>query len=345
MRVRPRGSRDVRELTVGAVVNCSGPSGDTRRLRDPLFDRLRLQGLVRPDPLGLGIDVGSHGALIDNDGFESPLLYYVGPFLRARDWEATAVPELRQYARRMADHLLDSPDTARRRQRRFTSRTASATDDHLPSSLDLAPLTQPRHQSLHATPHQPLVGSRLASREAAAPGRVVTSTGPSDPARTLGLTFTEEAVHGSVRRGDVDGARFNRCVHEFCARQFSDDAGRLRASAIPLKIVPVHVPLAVIPVTSAPVIERVHAQPSPHVHAASMARMEAYQPEFNQEPAPHNPTSHRVRHRRPRKAPSSISTPPAPPSSKSSPASVPPPPRALSNTARRTAASRRSKTS
>jgi uncharacterized NAD(P)/FAD-binding protein YdhS len=112
VRVRPRGSRDIRELTVGAVVNCSGPSGDTRRLRDPLFDRLRLQGLIRPDPLGLGIDVGSHGALIDNDGFESPLLYYVGPFLRARDWEATAVPELRQYARQLADHLADTWDNA-----------------------------------------------------------------------------------------------------------------------------------------------------------------------------------------------------------------------------------------
>lgn len=41
-------------------------------------------------------------------------------------------------------------------------------------------------------------------------------------------------------------------------------------AAIPSKIVPVHVPLAVIPVTSAPVIERVHVQPSP---------------QFNQEPA------------------------------------------------------------
>ena len=111
VRVRPRGSRDVHELTVGTVVNCSGPSGDTRRLRDALFDRLRVQGLVRPDPLGLGIDVGIHGALIDNDGFESPLLYYVGPFLRARDWEATAVPELRQYARRMAGHLLETLTT------------------------------------------------------------------------------------------------------------------------------------------------------------------------------------------------------------------------------------------
>lgn len=110
--VRPRGSREVRELTFGTIVNCSGPTGDTRRLRDPLFDRLRLQGLIRPDPLGLGIDVAPHGALIDNDGFESPLLSYVGPFLRARDWEATAVPELRQYARRLADHLADTWDNA-----------------------------------------------------------------------------------------------------------------------------------------------------------------------------------------------------------------------------------------
>jgi comEA protein len=45
-------------------------------------------------------------------------------------------------------------------------------------------------------------------------------------------------------------------------------------AAIPLKIVPVHVPLDVIPVTTAPVIERVHAQPSP---------------QFNQEPAPPQP--------------------------------------------------------
>jgi comEA protein len=47
-------------------------------------------------------------------------------------------------------------------------------------------------------------------------------------------------------------------------------------AAIPLKIVPVpvHVPLAVIRVTAAPVIERVHVQPSP---------------QFNQDPAPPQP--------------------------------------------------------
>jgi hypothetical protein len=34
------------------------------------------------------------------------VVYYVGPFLRARDWEATAVPELRRAVRLTVDHLL-----------------------------------------------------------------------------------------------------------------------------------------------------------------------------------------------------------------------------------------------
>jgi competence ComEA-like helix-hairpin-helix protein len=54
----------------------------------------------------------------------------------------------------------------------------------------------------------------------------------------------------------------------------------LSRAAIPVKIVPVHVPLAVIPVTSPPVIERV--LPSPDVR---VARME-HHPEFDQDPAP-----------------------------------------------------------
>jgi comEA protein len=57
-------------------------------------------------------------------------------------------------------------------------------------------------------------------------------------------------------------------------------------TAIPVKLVPVHVPLAVIPITSSPIIERVHAQPSPHAH---VTWMETFQSAFNQEPAPQEP--------------------------------------------------------
>jgi uncharacterized NAD(P)/FAD-binding protein YdhS len=98
---------------VGTVVNCRGPAGDTRRLDDPLFAHLRAEGLLRTDPLGLGIDTSDSGALLGRDGHPSATRYYVGPFLRARAWEATAVPELCRYARRLADRLVDDVGRSR----------------------------------------------------------------------------------------------------------------------------------------------------------------------------------------------------------------------------------------
>jgi uncharacterized NAD(P)/FAD-binding protein YdhS len=106
--IRLRGTNDIHELTVGSVVNCTGPAGDTLRLDDPLFTSLRAQGLLQPDPLGLGIETSPDGAALGRNGQPVPTLYYVGPFLRARDWEATAVPELRQYAQQLAEHLIAS---------------------------------------------------------------------------------------------------------------------------------------------------------------------------------------------------------------------------------------------
>jgi uncharacterized NAD(P)/FAD-binding protein YdhS len=105
---RPRGAADTRALKAGAVVNCTGPVSDTRRIRESLFADLCERGLLRPDALGLGIETTSTGALIDADGRPSSILFYVGPFTRARDWEATAVPELRRHARDLADQLTAS---------------------------------------------------------------------------------------------------------------------------------------------------------------------------------------------------------------------------------------------
>lgn len=104
--LRRRGAAATERLDVGAVINCSGPEADTRRSREPLLAALRGDGLAVPDELGLGlrIDPDSY-ALIDGQGIASPWLRYVGPFLRARDWEATAVPELRQHVTRLADSL------------------------------------------------------------------------------------------------------------------------------------------------------------------------------------------------------------------------------------------------
>lgn len=93
------------ELQVGTVINCTGPDGDTRKLADPLIAGLREDGLLRSDRLGLGFEVDDNYALRDHDGVATPWLHYVGPFLKYRDWEATAVPELRKHVAALADVL------------------------------------------------------------------------------------------------------------------------------------------------------------------------------------------------------------------------------------------------
>jgi len=106
VRWRQRGAHSVESLRVGTVINCTGPVSDTRRCREPLIAHLRDCGQLSPDPLGLGLVVGDAYRLLTADGQPSNTLHYIGPLLRARDWEATAVPELRRHARQLAGTLL-----------------------------------------------------------------------------------------------------------------------------------------------------------------------------------------------------------------------------------------------
>lgn len=102
---RPRGTRADTTLIVDRVINCTGPNYDPRRSRDPLMLCLLAQGLAVPDSLGLGVRTAAHGALLDAHGHIVNGLYYLGPMLRPEHWESTAVPELREHAARLADHL------------------------------------------------------------------------------------------------------------------------------------------------------------------------------------------------------------------------------------------------
>lgn len=106
--INVRGSKEHRTFRVGAVINCTGPATDVRTAGDPLLNELFHWGQARPDPLGLGIDVAENGVVISGNGEPSNVLYYVGPLLRARDGEGTAVPELRVHAARLARTILES---------------------------------------------------------------------------------------------------------------------------------------------------------------------------------------------------------------------------------------------
>jgi len=102
---RPRRADTDRKFEVGTVINCTGPQGQVEKSGDPLIRSLLQQGLMLPDALGLGVRVDGTGALLDRAGRSSTALFYTGPLLKARDWECTAVPELRIAASKLADRL------------------------------------------------------------------------------------------------------------------------------------------------------------------------------------------------------------------------------------------------
>jgi uncharacterized NAD(P)/FAD-binding protein YdhS len=102
---RRRGSGETRSLTVGHVVNCSGPSSDYGRSAQPLLRRLLDAAVVRPDPLRLGLDVDAGLRLINGNGHPNDRLFALGPITRGRFWEITAVPEIRRQAQWLAGKL------------------------------------------------------------------------------------------------------------------------------------------------------------------------------------------------------------------------------------------------
>ena len=85
-----------------ALVNCTGPDARLERLPDPLLRGLAEQGWLQQDPHGLGVQTDRDGRVLARDGRPAPGLFYLGPLLRGDDWEATAVPELRARAARIA---------------------------------------------------------------------------------------------------------------------------------------------------------------------------------------------------------------------------------------------------
>lgn len=107
--LRPRRSQTPIVLQVDRVVDCTGVAIDYRQPLHPLIENLRLQGLIRPNAIGLGLNTAAEGALIEASGKISTLLYTLGTPRKGDLWETIAVPELRQQAQTLAETLLRSP--------------------------------------------------------------------------------------------------------------------------------------------------------------------------------------------------------------------------------------------
>ncbi len=102
---RPRGRDGTERVVAARVINCAGPNADYARIREPLIRSLLAKGLVRPDPLSLGLDVTGSCALLARDGAISRRVFAIGPVTKGAFWEMTAVPDIRQQAEFLADRL------------------------------------------------------------------------------------------------------------------------------------------------------------------------------------------------------------------------------------------------
>lgn len=101
-----RQKRELLNLTVGTVINCTGAACNYSKFRHPLIANLLQHGFASPDPLALGLEVAANGALIQINGQASDYLFTLGSVQKGRLWETTAVPELRQQAAALAQVLL-----------------------------------------------------------------------------------------------------------------------------------------------------------------------------------------------------------------------------------------------
>lgn len=104
--IRDRGRNNVHSDRYDALVRATGLDTDVARSSDPLIAGMCESGLLRPDPLGLGLEVDERLRVRDAAGQAVPGLYCVGPLLRGTLWEITAVPELRRAVRTLAGHVL-----------------------------------------------------------------------------------------------------------------------------------------------------------------------------------------------------------------------------------------------
>ena len=106
VRVKPRGGRELVEHRGVRLIDCTGLNSDCTRLDQPLLKQLLETGLIRSDPLRLGLDISEHGALIDRDGHAAADLFAIGPITKGAFWEIVAVPDLRVACEAMAERLL-----------------------------------------------------------------------------------------------------------------------------------------------------------------------------------------------------------------------------------------------
>jgi uncharacterized NAD(P)/FAD-binding protein YdhS len=96
--IRRRGAERTQRFDFAYAFNCTGPLHSIAHSKDPLLRSLLDRATVRPDPLGIGLDV-------DQRSRAGERLWALGPLTRGCYWEIIAIPDIRAQAAVVADDI------------------------------------------------------------------------------------------------------------------------------------------------------------------------------------------------------------------------------------------------
>lgn len=98
--IRKRGASSIQGMRFAYAFNCTGPLHAIGRTREPLLRSLLDAGEVRPDHLGIGLEVDDRSRAGPGER-----LWALGPLTKGRYWEIIAVPDIREQAAAVADDI------------------------------------------------------------------------------------------------------------------------------------------------------------------------------------------------------------------------------------------------
>jgi uncharacterized NAD(P)/FAD-binding protein YdhS len=97
VRLRRKGVAKDEVIRPALVLNCTGPEYDVAAIDDRLLQNLLRKDLIVGSPVGAGIAIGRDGT--------ASHIFAIGPLLVGELFECTAVPELRELARDVAERV------------------------------------------------------------------------------------------------------------------------------------------------------------------------------------------------------------------------------------------------
>ncbi len=109
MAYQPRGSEITRLQRAELVIQACGLENRASAESPGLIGDLLSCGHVRPDPLGLGLDVDGENAAVDQYGRTADDLWVIGALAQGSLWESTAMPDIRLHAARAISAVQTRP--------------------------------------------------------------------------------------------------------------------------------------------------------------------------------------------------------------------------------------------